>query len=163
MQKLDLSAPWYIYRSKLAALFELDDSVSVGAIENDNEKGPSVTLKVESHAKADALRKVLPLNVNFGNVDLGIIIQDTAADDANEADILRAAFAGNRLVRRVEETTDFTQTKHVFLVMEPSVTQFFADNLADYRRNVSQLAEETARDVLSLENAAICTADLTEN
>lgn len=48
--------------------------------------------------------------------------------------------------------------------MEQEFIQFPADNLADYRRNMTMTAEHAARDVLSLEaGTAICTADWREN
>lgn len=161
MPKLNLSAPWHIYRSKLAALFELDEAVNVGPVVN-SENGPTVTLKVSNHVKAAALKKTLKSSVEFGNVTLNIVLEDTAEDET-EVEVLKAAFAYNRLVRGVETFTDQTGTNHCYLIMEPDVLQFYADNLADYRGNISLLAEDAARDVLELTDAVVCTADLAEN
>lgn len=161
MQKLDLSAPWHIYRSKLAALFELDEEVTVGAVEF-SESGYSLTVSVANHMKAAALRKILT-SPDFGNVRLSVVVVDTAAEET-PADILKAAFAYNRLVRGVEVKTDQTGTEWTYLVMEADIAQFPGDNLADYRGNVSMLMADAARDVLTLEaGTAVCTADLTEN
>lgn len=161
MPKLDLSAPWYIYQRKLAALFEYDDSVTVGPVVGD-EGDLSVTLKVSSHAKAAALKKVLKSLIDFGNISLEIVIEDMAVE-GDEANTLRDAFANNRLVYGVETRTDATGTEHHYLVMEPDVIQIYADNLADYRGNISALAEEVAREALELNDAVVCTADLCEN
>lgn len=162
MKKLDLSAPWHIYRNKLAAIFELDDEVTVGAVE-DTESGATVTLRVSNHAKAAALQKVLKASVEFGAITLSVVVVDTAEAET-PADILRAAFAYNRLFRGVETLEDPTGTIWTYLVAEPDVLQFPADNLNDYRGNISILTADAARDVLTLNaGTAVCTADLTEN
>lgn len=161
VKKLDLASPWQIHRQKLAALFEYDEQVSVGPVEQ-SENGPSVTVSVNSHVKADALRKCLA-SPGFGDVLLSVVVLDTAAEET-PTDILKAAFAYNPLVRGVETQIDPTGTPWTYLVMEPDIVQFPADNLADYRRNQTMTAEQAARDVLSLNaGTAICTADLREN
>ncbi len=162
MNKLDLSAPWYIYRNKLAAIFELDSEVTVGAVEN-AESGVTVTLRVSNHTKAAALQKALKPSVEFGNVTLSVVVVDTAAAET-PADVLRAAFAYNRLFRDVVTLKDPTGTEWTYLVSEPNILQFPADNLNDYRGNLSMLVADAARDVLTLDaGTSVCTADLTEN
>ena len=114
MPKLDLSAPWQIHRQKLAALFELDSEVSVGAVEL-SESGYSLNVSVNNHTKAAALRKILACP-KFGNVCLSVVVIDTAVEET-PADILKAAFAYNRLVRGVEINADPTGTEWTYLVM----------------------------------------------
>ena len=162
MENLKLSDPWYVHRSKLEALFEMDDAVTVGPVEN-TENGPYVTVKVSNHNKAAALKKVIRPSVAFGNVTLQIMVEDTAEGES-EAEILKAAFAYNRIVRGVETVQrDLTATLHTFLVVDPSVLQFWGDNMADYHGNISMLAADVAREVLELTDAQICTADLRAN
>lgn len=164
MKKLDLASPWQIYRQKLAALFELDEQVTVGPVEQ-SESGPCVTVEVESHDKTVALQRLLKPSIEFGDggVTLRVNVVDTAAE-MKPADVLRAAFAYNRLFRGVEINTDPTGTDWTYLVAEPDVVQFPGDNLNDYRGNVSMLAADAARDVLTLDaGATVCTADLREN
>ena len=161
MAKLDLSAPWQTHRSKLAAIFELDEQVEVGPVEQ-RETGPVVTVRVTDHHKAAALKKLLA-SPEFGNVKLSVVVEDTAAEES-PADTLRAAFAYNRLFRGVEVNTDLTGTDWAYLVAESAPVQFFADNLNDYRGNVTLLAADAARDVLNLdEGTAVCSAALDEN
>lgn len=161
MQKLDLSAPWHIHRQKLAALFELDDAVTVSPVEW-TENGWTVTLSVSDHHKAAALQKLLG-SPEFGNVKLSVVVVDTAKEET-PADILRAAFAYNPRFKGVETKTDPTGTEWTYLVAWDDTVQFPADNLNDYRGNLSMLAAVAARDVLTLEaGTAVCTADLTEN
>ena len=161
MQKLNLASPWQIHRQKVAALFELDPEVTVGPVEA-TESGASITVSVSNHQKAAALRKLLACP-EFSNVRLSVSVVDTAEEET-PADLLRAAFAYNRIVRDIETTTDPTGTVWTYLVMEPNVVQFPADNLSDYRGNLSMLAMVAARDVLNLDaGTAVCTADLREN
>lgn len=161
MKKLDLSSPWQIHRQKLAALFELDEQVEVSPVEQ-TENGYSVTVRVGNHTKAAALQKVLACP-EFGNVRLAVVVVDTAGEET-PADILRAAFAYNRLFRGVETNTDPTGTDWTYLVAWADVVQFPADNLNDYRGNVTMLAADAARDCLTLDaGTAVCTADVREN
>ena len=165
IRKLDLSAPWQIYRQELAKLCEGDDAVTVGPVgEGYESEQKYVTLEVSNHTTAAALEKLFkePKTLECG-VKVFVKVKDTAQEETL-ADILRDAFAHNRLVRGVETQTDPTGTQWTYLVMEPDVLQFPADNLADYRRNMTLTAEQAARDVLTLEaGTAICTAALDEN
>lgn len=161
MKKLDLSSPWQIHCQKLAALFEFDEQVEVSPVEQ-TENGYSVTVRVSNHAKAAALQQILACP-EFGNVRLAVAVVDTAAEETS-ADILRAAFAYNRLFQGVETVTDPTGTDWTYLVAWADVVQFPADNLNDYRGNISMLAADAARDVLTLDaGTAVCTAALDEN
>ncbi len=161
MNKIDLASPWQIHRQKLAAVFELDEQVDVSPVEN-TENGPVVTVRVKNHAKAAALEKILACP-EFGNVHLSVVVVDTAKEETS-ADILRAAFAYNPLFRGVEINTDPTDTDWTYLVAWDDIVQFPADNLNDYRGNMSMLVADAARDVLTLDaGTAVCTVDLMEN
>lgn len=161
MQKLDMSAPWQIHRQTLAALFELDDAVTVSPVEW-TESGHTVTVSVSDHHKAAALQKVLA-SPEFGNVKLSVVVVDTAQEET-PADILRAAFAYNPRFKGVETKSDPTGTNWTYLVAWDDTIQFPADNLADYRGNLSMLTEDAAQACLTLDpGTAICTAALNEN
>lgn len=161
MPKLNLASPWQIHRQKLAALFELDEQVTISPVEQ-SESGYTVTVSVNNHAKAAALRQILACP-EFGNVRLAVVVIDTAAEET-PADVLRAAFAYNRLFRGVEVANDPTGTDWTYLIAEPDVVQFPADNMSDYRGNVTALVADAARDALNLDaGTAVCTAALNEN
>lgn len=162
-QKLDLASPWQICRQTIAALCEGDDAVTVGPVEDGDDSGEKyVRVRVSNHTTAAALDKLLKPK-QFGNITLNFEVEDTAQEETL-ADILKDAFAHNRLVRGVETQTDPTGTLWTYLVMEADIIQFPADNLSDYRRNVTMTAEQAARNVLTLDaGAAVCTVDLCEN
>lgn len=166
-QGVSLSPPWAVYREKLAKLFELDGKVTVGPVV-DIPGGKAIHIRTEDHGKADALYAFLNKSVRFGSVSMNIVVHDDSKYNAlvvvgGIEGRIKAAFAGNRLVRRVETVTDSRGFEHTWLVMEPAVVQFWADNLADVHGNLTLTAEQLARDVLDIPGVAICTADLREN
>lgn len=164
-QLIEMTAPWYVQRKKLEAFFELDESVSVGEIAPIVGAGAGeygVTVSVSNHAKADALAKILRKTYEFSGVTLRVSVVDTA-DEATPEETFKDAFAHNRMVRGVthEDANGFERT---FIVVEPDILQFRADNLADYRRNVSKLASDVAAELFETDaGVAFCTADLCEN
>lgn len=159
---LELYSPWERHRQKLEVMFSLDEQVTVGEVERIGDDY-AVTVKVSSHTKAVALEKLLA-SPEFGNVKLSVIVEDTAQEET-PADILRAAFAYNRAIRSVEVKTDSTTgTKLTYLVTEPNIFQFQADNLADYRGNESLLAADVVREAITIgAGTSVCTADLRED
>lgn len=165
-QLVNMSAPWYVQQRKLAAFFELDEAVSVGdvtPIDGGAAGEYGVTISVSNRAKANALAKTLRKSYEFGGVTLRVNVLDVADDETPE-ETLKDAFAHNRLVRGVahEDANGFERT---FVVVEPDVLQFRADNLADYRRNVSMLAADAAAELFEFDGGGVtfCTADLREN
>lgn len=170
-QYLNMSAPWYVMQKKLAAFFELDSSVSVGDVTPIDGAEPgnyAVTVSVSNFAKADALDKTLRKTYEFGNIKLRVNVDGVAYDNMPKEtpeETLKNAFAHNRLIRGVvkEDGNGFERT---FVVVEPDVLQFRADNLADYRRNISMLAADVAAELFDFDGddgTVFCTADLREN
>ena len=159
---LKLTAPWHIFRNKLAAMFELDEEVSVSPV-SDGENGKYITVSVSNHAKAAALGKILPKSVEFGIVPLTVTVTDVAAEET-PAEIARAAFAYNRMVRDIRTDTDAAGAEHTYVIFEPDVMQFFNDDLSDYQGNFNALFEDAARDLFDVDPSVnFCTADLREN
>lgn len=163
MAKLNLSAPWYIHAKKLAAIFAMDENVTVGDV-TETDGGYVVNVSVSNHAKAAALDKILKKSVSFGNITLLVSVVDTT-DDETLIETLKDAFAHNRLFRRIETEPDMTgTTERTFIIAEPDVIQFYADDLSDYRRNFNGLAADVARELFDVDgDVNFCTADLTEN
>lgn len=160
MKKLNLSAPWQIHRNKLAEVFHFDESVTVGDVV-DSAGGCAVTISVSNHAKAAALNKLLKKTVEFGGVTLTVVVEDTAEEES-VTELLKDAFSHNHLIRGVETIRNPTIGERAFVVIEPEIMQFWADNLADYRGNVSILAADAAQDVF-VDDVNFCTAALNEN
>ena len=156
---LRLSPPWETHRKKLEGFFELDEQVTVGDV-TDVDGIKSVTVYVRNSVKAAALSKILK-NVEFGNVTLNVLVEDTSSDETLE-DTLKAAFAYNENVRRVVTAHDHTGTAHTFVICDPGVIQFFNDDISDYMGNFNALTADVAREIFDV-NAHFNTADLREN
>lgn len=146
--KLDLSAPWQAYRSKLNALFGGDDEVTVSDVFSEGT-GYVVHIEVKSHSKFNALSKLLPKEVTFGNVVLKILLYDKAngADGDDYVALFNDAFRGNPVFNSVLDLTDFADTHHYFVQFEPTVVQYFDDDLRDPNGYWTGLIQDVARDV----------------
>lgn len=141
--KLGLSAPWDTWAKKAHALFEQDDEV---AIEYDGD-APSVTLLVDNPTKADALARLLPESVEFGNVTLGITVVP-ANDEQSAEQAFRAAFDGNPALAGTDVEALPDGTPVTFALFAPECAQWFADDLTNPYGLQTMTYEQVAKDVL---------------
>lgn len=165
-QRVDLSSPYEVFRSKLAALFAYDEEVTVSAVQDDSESGEgakAVTLFVSNHAKAAALKKLAEHTLDYGK-GFRVIVEDTAAEESI-ADTLKAAFAYNPLLRGVKSVVDTAGAEWVFAVMEAEPLQCFTDCFPqDCNGNFTALASDVAAELFEVPaNTHFCTADLRKN
>lgn len=165
MTNLNLSAPWNIYRNKLAAMFEHDNEVDVSDISEVSEGNSSeleITVRVETHAKADALIKLLKPTVHFGGVSVHVNVVEANTEETPES-ILKAAFSYNPVINFIDSYVDDTNSHHTFAVFEPGIVQFFADDLSDYYGNFNALYEDVARELfVEMDGTGYSTALLDE-
>ena len=167
MLSIKLEAPWYSWAKKAAKLFELDPDIIVGEVyELDGEDGDfGIDFEIRNHEKFVALDRVLPSVKEFGNVRLIITLFDEENSNVNpDAALYETIFKGNPILDRVEDTVDHTGTHIGYVIFKPMVTQFFDDNLADYRGNWSGLAQDIAKEVFdnNFRGVYFCTTDLNE-
>lgn len=167
MLSIKLEAPWYSWAKKAAKLFELDPDIIVGEVyELDGEDGDfGVDFEIRNHEKFVALDRVLPSVKEFGNVKLVITLFDEENSSVNpDATLYETIFKGNPILDRVEDTVDHTGTHIGYVIFKPTLTQFFDDNLADYRGNWSGLAQDIAKEVFdnNFRGVYFCTTDLNE-
>lgn len=167
-KNLKIEAPWYAYHKKVKVLFGGDPDIEVGDIYT-NPEGHAFNyafdICVRKHEKFKALEKVMPEEVGFGNVTLGIFLMDmeNLFDAEHPVGLYAAIFDGNPLIKDIKEVTDFTGTLHGFVRFKPEVVQFFHDDISDYNGLWSGLAQDIAKEVF-IGNAFVhfCTADLRE-
>jgi len=167
MENLKLSPPWYTYQKMTKALFERDPDITVGEIyKHSNGTDYAFDIEVRNHEKYLALDRVLNRVKLFGNVGLFITLYDEENSLGDEAiNVYRAIFDGNPIVRSVEDEVDFTGTHNGYVVFEPEIIQFFNDDLSDYHRNWTGLAQNIARELFddAAHGIRFCTADVREN
>ena len=153
--KLKLASPWSTYQSELAKMFENDKDIEVSEIQDGRGAHKHVAVVVRNHKKCMALSQILKDSVIFGNIVLHIDLYDAENQEIDdyetEAELFRQAFEGNDIVKDVVEETDFTGTKHCYIVMRSKPIQFYNDDLTDYKGNFNALPEDVARELFYAE------------
>lgn len=168
MMNFALEAPWYTYQKKVKALFERDEDINVGEIYVPDNADANFMFDIEvcNHDKFVALDRVMPKIRRFGNVVLGVCLYDEENSDAVDTgiELYKTVFEGNPIVKDIKDSVDQTGTRHGYVRFQPEVIQFFDDNLADYSRNWSGLAQDIANEVFGSDFHGVhfCTADKKE-
>lgn len=153
IKKLETSAPWYEYCHRLAALFAYDDEVSVGEYDADSA---SVKVYVKGVDKSNALERILKHEVDFDgkNVLKVNVIPDNDGEPSIE-DTLQYAFDGNPLYTGTATVEMYGGTA-TYAVFEPTVVQYWNDNIGSCFGFKTETVEDVARDVLDID-AFVCT------
>lgn len=142
---LSASAPWVTYFEKLYLLFKKDPEVAV--VLKQNEDGDKkIEIYVDNYRKAEAISKILPCYVSFGNVIVPIIVLPN--NDENEDWIYNFmdAFDGNDIIDDVVQDTGLTHDMN-YVVFKKEVAQYYSDNLQSVDGLSSTLYEDIAREI----------------
>lgn len=165
VEKVGLASPWQEYCSELQALFAMDDEVAVGDIEK-TALGYVLSIEVKNLDKYVALSELIPEEKMFGNVKLRIDIYDVVNEIENmdKAELLEKAFAGNPIFNQMLRVRDVTGTPHCFAMFEPTVIQFYNDDLRDPNGFKTTLVQDVARDIFEevCEGVNFCTRKINE-
>lgn len=149
--QVGLAPPWVIYAGRLEALFAQDNSVSV-EYDNDSRK---VIVRVEGAAKAEAIEALLPQSLAYGNVILEIEV--VPANDASEANLYRAAFAGNPALVDVAE--GFGPAGDVaYALFAPEAVQLREDDISEFGGLTTLTVAALAESVLKPGDVCISSA-----
>lgn len=149
--RLKILAPWVITMRKFEALFDGDPQIAF----NTDYSGlhPAIVLACNNGDKVTALQQILPSSVNYGGVELDIIIDGIPSNIAfkNKKEVFEAAFKGNpAFAYCVAPTLDgYNWFDVVYVVFNNTVVQFFADNLNDCHGVISTLYQNIAEDILT--------------
>ena len=159
MENLKLASPWVTYYNKLNALFGKDPDIHL-VFDNDT---PEVKMYVDSEKKADALTRLLPMVVNFGNVDLKVTVIPANAEPVSRAALIRDAFDGNPVYAwGIDIQALYNQPIH-YVMFKNEVVQFFNDQLDDPNGNITTLYQDLAKELLGeSEGVHFCTDDPTK-
>lgn len=152
-----VASPWLTRAREVYKLFEKDPEVTV---EYDND-GPSLKLRVANTSKSDALSKIMPQEMVFGNVTLTISVIP-ANEDESRAELFRRAFAGNPAVADIETIQDFTGSEVSYVIFQPEVVQFPNDNIGDIHGYSHMLFETIAKEVFDGDAGIHFCTDLTQ-
>ena len=142
---VDLSAPWIAYYEKLYLLFKKDPEVSM-AFKQNGDGDKKIEIYVSNNRKAEAISKILPCYVSFGNVIVPIIV--LPSNDENEDWIYNFmdAFDGNEIIDDVVQDTGLTRDMN-YVVFRKEVAQYYNDNIQSVDGFSSTLYEDIAREI----------------
>ena len=149
-------APWVIYVNKVKEIFGKDEAVKISFVDEDDGE-PILTLRVEGDSKADAIAKLLPSTVEFGNVILKInVIPANYSND--RMDVLKRAFEGNPVVKEFI-STDVYGNPMQYVVFNKEVVQYKSDDISDANGVTSTLYQDIAKEIFSEKDGVYyCTA-----
>lgn len=155
-KNLNIYAPWIIYYRKVEALFKKDPEIHV----NYNDASNTITIYVDNREKAEAFRRLLPAQKNFGNVILTIDIIPSNFK-ANSFDDIRTIFNGNEAFSHttvVSEIPDFYISNPIaYCSFVKEVVQYPADDLGSETGMESTLYENLAREIFDVDGVYFCT------
>lgn len=141
-QKVGLTTPWNEYVTKVEALFSGDPEVATIY----DADGYVLKILVSDHDKADALTKLMPAEVNFGNVTLHVEVVP-CNDEMTSADVYRKAFEGNSAFVDVAEGYGPAQDI-AYALFTPDVVQLQLDDISEFDGLVTMTYAELAKSVL---------------
>lgn len=149
--KLKILPPWTIVIRKLEALFDGDPQIAFNT--NFSGEHPRVVLACNNGDKVAALQRILPNEVEFGNVILEVMVDGVPSNRAftSKVELFDTAFKGNPAyaysVCPAEEGYQWIGTTYV--VFNNCVVQFAADNLNDCHGIISTLYQTIAEELLT--------------
>ena len=111
------------------------------------EDAPSLAIRVTNAIKADALAQIVPTEMQFGNVTLGIAVIP-ANEEATDEQVWRWAFDGNPALAGTDVEALPDGSPATFALFAPECAQWFADDLTNPLGLQTKTYEQIARDVL---------------
>jgi hypothetical protein len=142
---VDLSAPWIAYYEKLYLLFKKDPEVSV-AFKQNGDGDKKIEIYVSNNRKAEALSKILPCYVSFGNVIVPIIVLPSNDEEEDWIYDFMDAFDGNEIIDDIVQDTGLTRDMN-YIVFKKEVAQYYNDNIQSVDGFSSTLYEDIAREI----------------
>ena len=149
MAEIQMQSPWVVYAKEVRALFEHDPDVIVDEPTELGDEGYNLEIRVHGNDKAESVAKVLPEDVEFGNVALHVMVIPDNDGKLTMLDHLRRAFAGNPVLVDVMEVPVVPGGPTMaYALFAPEVVQIECDNAASPYGIVTTTYEGVAKDVL---------------
>ena len=150
-ERLKILPPWTIVTRKLEALFDGDPQIAFNV--DYSGMHPAVVLSCNNGDKVAALQKILPTEIEFGNVKMEIIVDGTPSNIAftSKVDLFDAAFKGNPAYAYSMCPCEdgYQWICSTYVVFKNCVVQFAADNLNDCHGIISTLYQTIAEELLT--------------
>jgi hypothetical protein len=149
MAEVGMQSPWVVYAKKVKALFEHDPDVVVDEPTELGDGDYNLEIRVHGNDKAESVAKVLPEDVEFGNVTLHVMVIPDNDGKLTMLDHMRRAFAGNPVLVDVMEVPVVPGGPTMaYALFAPEVVQIECDNAASPYGIVTTTYEGVAKDVL---------------
>jgi len=149
--RLKILPPWTIVTRKLEALFDGDPQIAFNV--DYSGMHPSVILSCNNGDKVAALQRILPAEIEFGNVKMEIVVDGTPSNIAftSKVDLFNAAFKGNPAYAYSTCPCEdgYQWICSTYVVFKNCVVQFAADNLNDCHGIISTLYQNIAEELLT--------------
>lgn len=146
-----LSPPWYTFANEIKYTYGLSRCVQINdLVEVDGEY--HLVINVYDDIMADAIRQVLPLTKEFGNVDVDITIFNSRGEvvpvinqvytSETLAQLYCMALGCNPLFKGVvlKPAEEPGTIADVIVIIEKEVVQFYNDNIGDLCKNFNEVA-----------------------
>lgn len=154
--EVTLSSPWVIYYRKLRALFDYDPDVVFNFIDDSDE--PEIKMLVSTIDKADALGRLLPEEMAFGNVTLKITIIPPNPSTMEKEELIERAFRDNPALVSMKTIEMFGGEEH-YAMFAKEVVQYPSDDISEYGGVTSTLYQDLAKELFGEEmNLHYCTS-----
>ena len=149
--RLKILPPWTIVTRKLEALFDGDPQIAFNT--DFSGEHPRVVLACNNGDKVAALQKILPTEIEFGNVKMEIVVDGTPSNIAftSKVDLFDTAFKGNPAYAYSMCPCEdgYQWICSTYVVFKNCVVQFAADNLNDCHGIISTLYQNIAEELLT--------------
>lgn len=157
MAKFEKTSPWIEYYYQVKSLFRDDHDIHVMI----DESGHELKIYVDSAPKADALRSLLPIKQEWGNVVYLIHVipanRKKELTSKEAAELFRTLFVGNPAVTGIAHVGLLDIT---YVIFAKEVVQYYDDSLASAHGVKSTLYEDLARAVFTPVNGVFYCTDI---
>lgn len=160
MEKLvGLIAPWYVLANEIKYTYGMSPFVNVEDLVEGTGGNYYLPIKVKKDSVADALRQILPLSFQFGNITVNIVVYNSRGEivtvnnivytEETLAKLFCTALKMNPLFKgAVIRPEGFPGTiPNVTLVIAKEVIQFYNDDISQLCRNFNEVAAKVFGDV----------------
>lgn len=163
---IELSPPWYTLANEIKYTYGLSRYVTVNDLV-ENGIGYELDIDVSNDVVANALRQILPVDVNFGGTNVDIVIKNSSGEIVNVANqaytpeslgdlfcyalYANPLFVGSVLTSGKLNPIQQGSVGDVVVIIKPCVVQFYNDDISDLCSNYNEVASKVFAGVTILE------------
>ncbi|MBR3673876.1 MAG: hypothetical protein IKN65_06330 [Clostridia bacterium] len=112
----------------------------------DEDGDKKIEIYVSNNRKAEAISKILPCYISFGNVIVPIIVLPSNDEDEDWIYNFMDAFDGNEIIDDIAQDMGLTRDMN-YVIFKKEVAQYYNDNIQSVDGFSSTLYEDIAREI----------------